>query len=160
MYLTFDRLLDKHCDSVASKAKLHDAHQELYGAEIAVGKAFASESMDAVQEAFHKVMAANEAHLKHEESVMMPMVQKLVQEGHPMKKYMKEELLAAVTDLEFFITYASRVLERHVTAEMPRFRVFTHALWAVATPEEWSVWSEWIRSSVADSTYQDLERVL
>ena len=87
------------------------------------------------------------------------MVKKLMQSGHPMKQYMKEEILANVQDMEFFIQFAVGTLE-HDSQEMPRFRLFAHALWAVATPKEWQIWNKWTQSTVTAETYAQLQSVL
>lgn len=155
-----------HCNGAATNGKLHEAHEELEATEKALDEAFASQSKDMaaiVQTAFAAFESANEAHLKHEEQVMMPKVQELVKKGHPMKKYMVQELLPAVTadDMEFFIKYAATKLEAaSISGSMPRFRVFCHALWAVARPGEWKIWDAWIRDSVSVETYHELEKAL
>lgn len=149
---------------MALKGGLRGAHKELDEKEAAVEKAFAdhakSKDMSKIAAAWEAFEAENEKHLQHEESVMMPMVQQMMKAGHPMKQFMKEEILPnAKTDMEFFVKYAMAKLEA-ASGPMPRFRVFAHALWAVATPEEWTVWDAWIRETVSKETYKELQDAL
>jgi hypothetical protein len=72
------------------------------------------------------------------------------------------EILATVVnspDFEFFIKYANEMLDKH-NGGMPKARVFDHALWAVATPDQWNQWSGWMKESLAEKTYEDLQSVL
>ena len=80
-----NRLLDEHCDGVASKHNLHQAHEALEAAEVALQQAFDNNNnLTAIQQAFSVYRAADEQHLQQEEQVMMPKVQKMVKDGHPM----------------------------------------------------------------------------
>jgi len=96
-------VLNKHCDNVATDKGLFTYHEELHKLEQAVDEAFRiggwysghgnnnnKIKMDAIRYAFSEYHRANEEHLKYEESIMMPQVQKLFKEGHDMKKIMKE----------------------------------------------------------------------
>ena len=93
---------------------------------------------------------------------MMPKVMEMKKMGKPLKKYMKEELLATIVntpDFEFFVKFANEILERH-SEGMPRVRVFDHALWAVSTPEQWKVYDKWIKDTLPDKSYQEIQAVL
>lgn len=62
--------------------------------------------------------------------------------------------------MEFFIKYAMGTLQNH-SQEMPRMRVFGHALWAIAdNDQEWKKWDQWIRQAVTPTNYTALEAVL
>jgi hypothetical protein len=90
---------------------------------------------------------------------MMPLVSKMAQTGHNLKEYMQTEILPLVSndpDFEFWVRYANDVLERHAEG-MPRVRVFDHALWAVATPEQWAVWDKWIQETLSEEKYKEVQ---
>lgn len=75
---------------------------------------------------------------------------------------MVEEILATIINdpnFEQWVRYANEVLERH-SDNMPRVRVFDHALYAVATPEQWSVWNEWIKDTLSEESYNELQAAI
>ena len=75
---------------------------------------------------------------------------------------MCEEIFPTVSgsvDWEFFIKYSNEILEKH-HGGMPRVRVFDHALWAAATPEEWAIWRGWIEETLTEGSYKELLAVL
>jgi len=160
-------LLDKHFDGAASNEGLDKEHQKLEEAEHALEKAFqvswfSGGNLDAAKKAFEKFDEENLAHLKKEEDLMMPLVGKMTQTGHPMKKYMQEELLATIIDdprFESWVKYANEVLEKYSDG-MPRVRVFDHALWAVATDEQWATWNEWIKDTLSEDVYNEIQAVI
>jgi len=121
----FFKLFDKHCEQVTTTEGLFDAHVDLHEKEEAVEQAFKLGEMPALQTAFAEFESVNLAHLKKEEDIMMPMVMKLMKSGHPMKKYMKEDILAVVPaqDMEFFVKFANQMLKKQ-HGGMPRVRVF------------------------------------
>lgn len=68
-----------------------------------------------------------------------------------------EDLLPAVKDdEEFFFGHACSTLEKH-HENMPRARVFAHALFAASTPEQWSSRKEIVKSSLSDTTWAEIE---
>lgn len=92
----------------------------------------------------------------------MPAIMQMMKAGEPLKKYMIDDILAVIVnspDYEFWIKYANQVLEKH-HGGMPRARVFDHALWAAATPDQWQQWEEWIKDTLKDETYEELKQVL
>jgi hypothetical protein len=93
---------------------------------------------------------------------MMPKIREFKEGGHPMKKYMQEEIIAAVDkpgEMEHFVKFANEMLEKHSEGE-PRVRVFDHALKAAATPEQWTEWEQWIKETVSDTTYEELQNAI
>jgi len=157
------RILDAKADGIVTQQGLYNLHGNLESLETSVSTAIESGDMDALQADYPKFMEENEAHLKQEEDVMMPSIKKMMMAQEPLKKFMCEEILPTVTgsaeDWEFFVKYANQVLEQH-HGGMPRARVLDHALWAAATPDEWTVWNAWIRETLSEKTYGELQAVL
>jgi len=154
-------LLDNNYEGIAKNNDLYEAHVKLQEKEKALEAALTGDDSSKVKEAFDAFSKANSEHLEKEESIMMPKIQQFVEDGHPMKKYMQEELLAAIDEdqLEFFITFACEILEKHPEGQ-PRAKVFTHALYASAKPEQWSQWDKWIKESLSEKTYNELQEVI
>lgn len=144
---------------MAAKEHLREEHIRLHEKEEALIRSLESnEDIATVRKAFEAYEQANLEHLKKEEDIMMPRVSEMAQTGHNLKTYMKEDILGVVVDspdFENFVKYANDVLERHPEG-MPRVRVFDHALWAVATPEQWKQWDQWIKETISDSSYKEL----
>mmetsp|Transcript_15261 Transcript_15261/g.16936 ORF Transcript_15261/g.16936 Transcript_15261/m.16936 type:complete len:220 (+) Transcript_15261:188-847(+) len=158
----FFHLLDKNFDKIVTKAGLSDSHHILEDMEEITTKAFADGDIAAVKSAYKSYEETNLEHLEKEEKIMMPKVMAMKKMGLPLKKYMQEELLATIIetpDFEFFVKFANEMLERHPEG-MPRVRVFDHALWAVSTPEQWGVYDKWIKETISEKSYQELQAVL
>lgn len=156
------RVLDSRAEEIVSKEGLYDIHKELEASEEAVTKAIEKGDMGELKSVYAKFMEVNEAHLKKEEDVMMPSIKKMMMAKQPLKKFMCEDILPTVTgspDWEFFIKYANVILEKY-DGGMPRARVFDHALWAAATPEQWTAWSAWIQEALTEKTFGELQACL
>jgi len=156
------RVLDLKADGIVTKEGLYDLHSELSTHEKAVVSAIQSSDIVALKNAYPQFQEFNESHLKREEDVMMPSIKRMMTDKQPLKKYMCKEILPTVTgspNWEFFIKYANEMLEKY-HGGMPRARVFDHALWAAATPEEWKVWNVWIKETLSEKTYSELKDVL
>eukprot|EP00523_Entomoneis_sp_CCMP467_P017183 CAMPEP_0168770362 /NCGR_PEP_ID=MMETSP0725-20121227/2879_1 /TAXON_ID=265536 /ORGANISM="Amphiprora sp., Strain CCMP467" /LENGTH=271 /DNA_ID=CAMNT_0008819801 /DNA_START=24 /DNA_END=839 /DNA_ORIENTATION=- len=153
------KVLNEKFDGIVEKASLSDMHDDLHAKEKAISEAFAAKNIRKVQSEFAAYDSINLSHLNKEEGIMMPKVQEMKKMGVPMKKLMIQELLALVVDspdFEFFVKFANEILEKH-TGGMPRARVWDHALWAVATPDQWTVWDAWIKETLKPETYQELQ---
>jgi hypothetical protein len=147
---------------IAEKEHLHDDHVTLEEKEHALAKAFEASDLEAVKSTFAAFDEFNLAHLKKEEAVMMPKVMQMVKGGISLKKVMLEELLPLVSgspDFEFFVKFANEILEKH-PENMPRVRVFDHALWAVSTPEEWKKCDQWIKETLTPKSYQEVQAAI
>jgi len=156
------RVLDANADGIVSNEGLYGLHESLENLENAVSTATETGDMDTLKAEYPKFMQANEDHLKKEEDVMMPSIKAMMMAKKPLKKFMCEEILPTVAkspDWEFFIKYANIILEKY-DGGMPRARVFDHALWAAATQEQWTTWSAWMKESLTEKTYAQLEAVL
>lgn len=144
---------------IAEEEHLYDLHVSLEKKEHALADAFEGSDLEAVQSAFTAFDEFNLAHLKKEEAVMMPRVMEMAKSGISLKKVMVEELLPMVTeslDFEFFVKFANEILEKH-PENMPRVRVFDHALWAVSTADDWKKYDKWIKETLKPETYQEVQ---
>jgi hypothetical protein len=150
---------------VATTEGLSADHETLHAKEQAFSQALVDgHDVHRIQQTWAAfATAANESHLKKEESIMMPKVMEFVKDGKNLKELMKTELLANIeddlTEMEFFIKYANDVLERH-PGGMPRVRVFDHALWAVSSTEEWKVYDAWIKETLSPKSYLELQEAI
>lgn len=160
--LGFFKILDREADGVVTKEGLYNLHTELDKLEQNVQNAMSASDLAKAKEIYPEFSGQNEAHLKKEEAVMMPNIKKMMMAKKPLKKFMCTEILPLVTetpDFEFFVKYANEILEKH-SGGMPRARVFDHALWAASTPEQWTKWNSWIKETLSEKTYMELEAVL
>ena len=156
------RMLDSKFDGVATKNGLFDNHQALDDLEAAMAAACDSKNLDKIVEAWDKFEKENLIHLKKEEDIMMPKVMAIVKSGDSLKEIMTNEMFALIVDspdLEFWIKYANRVLDAH-PGDMPRARVFDHALWAIATKDQWAVWDAWIKEALTESRYAEVQAAI
>lgn len=156
-------LLDQHCEGIVKKNDLRNHHKHLYEYEQDVKDSFehAENKTEAVKIAFASFEKENLLHLDVEEKIMMPNLTKLKDMGMPMKQFMVKEVIPLVPekDLEFFIKFANEILQKH-EGGMPLVRVFDHALWAVATPDQWLQWDKWIREVLSDEKYGKLQAAI
>ena len=156
-------LLDQYCEGIVEKNDLRHHHKHLYEYENDVKDAFenAKDKSEAVKIAFGAFHKENLRHLELEEKIMMPSLAKLKDMGMPVKQFMVKEILPLVPekDLEFFIKFANEILQKH-QGGMPLVRVFDHALWAIATPDQWLQWDKWIREVLSDENYDKLHAVI
>jgi len=85
-------------------------------------------------------------------------IKAMMESGVPLKKIMATELLPCVgdADMPFFLTFAMRMLERHAE-DMPRARVFAHAISAVATAEQWQRWHPVVKESLSPGLYEQVK---
>ena len=161
----FFPLLNLHFDSIADPLLLtHKTIDELEGAVDAAaraveGSADEADLIAALKEAFAKFAEANEAHLAKEEEIMMPKVMELGKSGHNLKALMTEDLLPCVPaqDMPFFLEHAMQTLEQH-SAGQPRARVFAHAIYAVATKEQWMDWKSHVQKGLSSELYDSIAK--
>ncbi len=160
--IAFKRILDAKAEGIVTKEGLYGLHKELESLEKSVSQAIEKGDLEELKNTYPKFMEVNEGHLKKEEDVMMPSIQKMMIAKLPLKKYMCEDILPIVSgspEWEFFVKYANEILEKYNDG-MPRARVFDHALWAVASPEQWAAWSGWMQEVLTEKTYGELLAVL
>eukprot|EP00527_Entomoneis_sp_CCMP2396_P005948 CAMPEP_0198140252 /NCGR_PEP_ID=MMETSP1443-20131203/3449_1 /TAXON_ID=186043 /ORGANISM="Entomoneis sp., Strain CCMP2396" /LENGTH=265 /DNA_ID=CAMNT_0043802625 /DNA_START=233 /DNA_END=1030 /DNA_ORIENTATION=- len=153
------KLLDQKFEGIASDAGLNGLHVKLHELEGAVDQAFQNKDLEKLQQVFPEYDSVNLDHLVKEEEIMMPKVMEMKKNGVDLKTVIVEEVLAAVVDLpdfEFFIKFGNEILEKHHQGQ-PRARVWDHALWAVATEEQWVVWDAWIKESLWPEPYEEVQ---
>ena len=107
----------------------------------------------------------NEKHLSEEERILMPAIGKMMKQGIPIKKYIESDILPVLLenegDMEFFIKFANEILQKHDTEpDKPRVRVFDHALWALASKEQWNEWDAWIKETLTEDKYEELQMAI
>lgn len=156
------RLLDSKFSGIADDAGLSALHVELHKLEHKVQHAFENKDLKQLKTYFPEYLKVNLAHLEKEEAIMMPKVMEMKKMGVNLKQVMIEELLDTVVDhpdFEHFIKFGNQILEKHHEGN-PRVRVWDHALWAVATPQQWAVWDAWIKEVVQPETYQELQNAI
>ena len=150
----FFKILNELFDGVVDKAGIPREHEvdikdvrtvEERLAEFGAGRATAA----AVREALNHWVAAAEAHLVHEEEVMMPLTEKVADavEGRAAAVH---RILSV--DLDEYrahqLPYVTRQLSR---AEQPgKLRMYVAALKLVASPEEYATYSGLIARSVTE----------
>mmetsp|Transcript_22344 Transcript_22344/g.62330 ORF Transcript_22344/g.62330 Transcript_22344/m.62330 type:complete len:270 (-) Transcript_22344:340-1149(-) len=162
----FFAILDENFDGVAKENGLYADHEALDKLEHEMSEACKQEEKDLgrLKELWANFKAENESHLKKEEGVMMPRVMQLKKNGTNLKQVMKTEILPLVGDVdsedfEFFVRFANETLNKH-TGGMPRVRVFDHALWACVEESTWKKCDEWIKESVSDEHYSQLQAAI
>jgi hypothetical protein len=94
-----------------------------------------------VREAFAAYRELAEAHLKHEEDVMMPLVARLPQPKAPLFAQWCVTAGIAHGGFDHFVAHGVKSLSAHGSAKntpVGATRVFVHALKAVCTPSQWA----------------------
>ena len=152
-------VLDEKCGGAATNEGLFEQHQAVDKMELSMTQAVKKKNlamMNAEIDAFAKLM---EEHLKKEEDVMMPKVQQMKKDGVPLKKIMRDEILALIwknqEDWEFFVEFACGTLAKRPMIQP--LRVFCFALYGIATPTEWKHWSGYIQKVVSDGQWKEME---
>lgn len=135
----FFPLLNSHFPGVVDDLLAN--HRKLEQHDKAIQQAMTSGDFEMIKKAYADFQELNYTHLKQEEDVMMPKVPAMKEKGVNLMEAMKNNMfaIAAVNNMEHFLGYGMRVLERH-HENMPRARVFAHAIYAVSTEEQWNEW--------------------
>ena len=152
----FFSVLDERFDGIAKEKGLCDDHSNLEDIEASIAEAGKEGNIETFKKKFDEYKTSNEAHLAKEEEVMMPRVMKLSKSGVNMKELMVNEILSLVVDspdFQFFVQHANYILDKHAGGK-PRARVFDHALWICATPEQWNQWRAWIEASLPETKFR------
>jgi hypothetical protein len=156
-------MIDKHADQAVRKTDLRHHHANLYELEEDVVDIFErAPDVDRAKEVFPIFRQEDEAHLKKEEDILMPAIQKMMKNGVPVKKYLQSEILPLLLekegDMEFFIRFSNEVLARHDNVDgKPRVRVWNQAIWSLATPEQWKEWRTWIEDTLSEDKYAEVD---
>jgi len=133
-------MLDRYFDGAAGGAMFRAEHVAEHAMQAQVGEAV-SQGPDALRAAFAAYRACAEAHLLHEEDVMMPLVARLPNPKAPLFAEWCVSAGIAQGDFDHFVAHGVGSLSAHgSTKNSPAgaTRVFVHALKTVCTPEQWS----------------------
>lgn len=152
-----EELQAKWLDFESIGGQLLEAHKALEAFQADVDSAVKARDIEAVQKAYAEFAKQNEMHLKAEEDFMMPKVQDMVQAKADMKRLMNDHIMpAALCDnFEFFLSFAMKTLETHFPNQ-PKYRVFAHAIRAVASEEQWLQWRPIIQTSLSPHAYSKM----
>ncbi|KAL7570916.1 hypothetical protein ACA910_002549 [Epithemia clementina (nom. ined.)] len=156
--LGFLPLLDKFCGNIAQNENFYDEYRQAFEGSEELNAAFETNDLFQIKGVFYDYKDAILALLKKEDEILMPKVNDMAERNLNLKKFMKKEILAAISDsfgFESFLRYAFATLETH-HGGMPRVRVYGHALWTVATPKQWGKWQLWIQESVSKQSFDEL----
>lgn len=133
-------MLDHHFDGAAGAAMFKDEHLREHAAQQAVTDALRA-GIEPLRAAFAAYRAVAEAHLKHEEDIMMPLVARLPAPKAPLFARWCVSAGIAHGGFEHFVAHGVRSLATHGSAKNTpagATRVFVHALKAVCTPAQWA----------------------
>lgn len=132
-------MLDHFFDGAAGAAMFRHEHEDEHAAQQAVTDALPA-GPGAVRSAFVAYRELAEAHLKHEEDIMMPLVARLPNPKAPLFAHWCVSAGIAHGDFDHFVTHGVQSLARFGSTKntpMGATRVFVHALQAVCSPAEW-----------------------
>lgn len=133
-------LLDRYFDGAAGVAMFRQEHVDEHALQAAVTAAIAGGAA-ALRAAFAAYRRCAEAHLRHEEDIMMPLVARLPSPRAPLFAEWCVSAGIAHGGFEHFVAHGVRSLATHgSTHNTPAgaTRVFVHALKTVCTPAQWS----------------------
>jgi hypothetical protein len=133
-------MLDFFFDGAAGAAAFKAEHQDEHTMQDAVVRAVPL-GTDAVRHAFTAYRTFAEAHLRHEEDIMMPLVARLPSPKAPLFAHWCVSAGIAHGGFEHFVAHGVKSLSTFGSAKNTpagATRVFVHALKAVCTPAQWS----------------------
>lgn len=148
-------MLDHYFDGAAGASDFKEEHAHEHAHQLAVTAAIGADA-DALRAAFETYRSAAEAHLKHEEDVMMPLVARLPTPKAP--KFAQWCVSAGIAHggFEHFVAHGVESLARHgSTKNSPAgaTRVWVHALKAVCSPEQWAAYLPIARAAAPPSIW-------
>ena len=132
-------MLDLHFNGAAGQAMFKEEHVQEHAMQHAVTDALA-QSAATVRTAFAAYRVVAEAHLQHEEDIMMPLVARLPSPKAPLFAHWCLSAGIAHGGFEHFVAHGVKSLATHGSAKntpVGATRVFVHALKAVCTPAQW-----------------------
>ena len=132
-------MLDRYFDGAAGAAMWRDEHVHEHAMQATVSDAI-PRGIDALRAAYDDYRAAAEAHLKHEEDVMMPLVARLPQPKAPLFAAWCLSAGIAHGDFDHFVAHGVKSLAAFGSTKntpVGATRVFLHSLKTVSTPAQW-----------------------
>jgi len=151
--------LDARFDNAATSAGLPGEHDEELADAAAVNAALESGDAAAVAAAYlERYEPHHQAHLKHEEAVMMPLIARIP--GPEKARFIATEILPGgvrTGDFDHFVSHGTASLATHGSAEQPAAvaaRVWAHALRSVTTAEQWEVYRPLVKAAMPAALYE------
>jgi hypothetical protein len=144
-------MLDHYFDGAAGAALFRAEHVDEHAMQQAVTDAIGVDAA-AVREAFAAYRSAAEAHLQHEEDIMMPLVARLPHPKAPLFAHWCLSAGIAQGDFEHFVAHGVMSLSAHGSAKNTpagATRVFAHALKTLCTPTQWADYLPVVRRSAS-----------
>jgi hypothetical protein len=132
-------MLDHYFDGAAGAAMFKDEHVQEHAAQHAVTGAI-PDGVAALRAAFAVYSVVAQAHLKHEEDIMMPLVARLPAPKAPLFARWCVTAGIAHGGFEHFVAHGVQSLATHGSAKNTpagATRVFVHSLKTVCTPAQW-----------------------
>ena len=148
-------MLDHYFDGAAGAAVFKEEHVREHAGQRTVTAAIA-EGPAALRAAFEAYRALAEAHLKHEEDVMMPLIVRLPQPKAP--KFAQWCVSAGIAHggFEHFVRHGVESLSTHGSGKNTpagAARVFLHSLKSVCSPAQWAVYLPIARAAAPPSIW-------
>lgn len=148
-------MLDHYFDGAAGAAAFKDEHVREHAMQRAVTNAIANGAA-ATGAAFGAYREFAEAHLRHEEDIMMPLVARLPSPKAPL--FASWCLTAGIAHggFEHFVAHGVASLATHGSAKNSpagATRVFVHALKTVCTPAQWARYLPIARGAAPDEVW-------
>lgn len=142
-------MLDHYFDGAAGASAFREEHVQEHAAQRAVTDAILAGAAT-LRVAFAAYRAFAEAHLKHEEDIMMPLVVRLPAPKAPLFATWCVTAGIAQGGFEHFVAHGVQSLSTYGSAKNTpagATRVFVHALKAVCTPAQWAQYLPVARSA-------------
>jgi hypothetical protein len=142
-------MLDHYFDGAAGAAVFKDEHVQEHAMQAAVSDAIPN-GAGPLRAAFTAYRMMAEAHLKHEEDIMMPLVARLPAPKAPLFASWCVTAGIAHGGFEHFVAHGVQSLAAWGSAKntpVGATRVFVHALKTVCTPTQWSQYLPVARSA-------------
>ena len=133
-------MLDHYFDGAAGAALFKDEHVQEHAMQAAVTAAI-PRGADPLRAAFAAYCEMAQAHLKHEEDIMMPLVARLPAPKAPLFASWCVTAGIAHGGFEHFVAHGVQSLATYGSAKntpVGATRVFVHALKTVCTPTQWA----------------------
>jgi hypothetical protein len=132
-------MLDHYFDGAADAPMFREEHVQEHAMQAAVTRAIA-DSAAAARDAFAAYRVMAEAHLKHEEDIMMPLVVRLPPPKAPLFANWCVAAGIAHGDFDHFVSHGVQSLAAYGSAKntpVGATRVFLHSLKTLCTPSQW-----------------------
>lgn len=148
-------MLDYYFDGAAGAVVFKEEHIQEHAHQRVVTAAI-GDGPDALRATFEQYRAAAEAHLKHEEDVMVPLVIRLPQPKAP--KFAQWCVSAGIAHggFEHFVAHGVESLAAYGSTKNPpaiATRVWLHALKTVCTPAQWATYLPIARAAAPASIW-------